>query len=986
MFKTSFKAVRAAFLAAFVLLIACEAGAQRVRLKQLERKLGVPIGPEREWYIGVTDTFGDQRYKRLDTLIAYIADSVDTDTDEQYVDSFYIQDDTLYISLVRDGTRKLVDLKPYLALGDDIQYIDTFYFDMDTLYISLIRDGMEPQKVYLGDLISLADQDKQRHDSAFVLNDTLYLSLQRDSIPAHEIDLTPYLDNTDSQYYIHSEGANSYTNELSGSGGSNFTLIGGTGVTIDEDGGGNVTISAPYDHDWYEVGTTTPPDAITDEMFHTGKTGIGMNPVYLLDVAEDARIYGHQVGRGGGNISGNFRAGLDALSSNTTGYYLTAIGAYALDANTTAYENTAVGYKSLWKLTTGIWNTALGAFSMENCITCYDNTAIGLYALNSMSSGQQNTALGHGAGYYNGVGGGNTFLGDLAGFTDSFPTRNVAIGQYAMEYGKTHLGNIAIGYQAINPISGGYNNKFNVAIGYEAVTTTTLNNSDYNVGIGYRSFYNFVGGDNNVAIGPSNGSSLSGSNNYIFGQSNTVTGGVDNNVIIGYNQTMTTAGNIVITNGAGTLALKMLSTGLVGIGEATPTQKLHVAGSARITGAIYDSNNDPGTLNQKMISTVTGIDWVDDAAASGTNLAITNSANPGLTSSTGSDVIFQDGTGIDVVYVNDFTVRFDQTAATFTDEIQDVSFGYGPGYSNITLSGSISSATIDAGDGITITAQSGTNMTLNAVDVAANNEGYNGVGAGTATSSTITTNTSGGNAITLQIAGTLSISETTNSNGGTITITGTGGAGTVTSIGIAVPTGLGVSPSTITTAGTFTFSLNNDLQAVENLGTTGMVARTGVSTWETRTLTASGSGLSIVNGNGVLGPPTYSLTTGLQSFSTISSSGIPYFNSGTTTWATAAFTSLSTGLTNGTFMITDGSGTPGDATGISYNAASSGTLIAGQLVANGALTAGGTNFQVNSSGHVYIGSLPTFDTDAAAASLSAGRVYKSSTGALRIKL
>ena len=35
--------------------------------------------------------------------------------------------------------------------------------------------------------------------------------------------------------------------------------------------------NATSDHDWYEVGATTSPDAITDEMFHTGKVAIGKN-------------------------------------------------------------------------------------------------------------------------------------------------------------------------------------------------------------------------------------------------------------------------------------------------------------------------------------------------------------------------------------------------------------------------------------------------------------------------------------------------------------------------------------------------------------------------------------------------------------------------------------------------------------------------------------------------------------------------------------
>lgn len=33
--------------------------------------------------------------------------------------------------------------------------------------------------------------------------------------------------------------------------------------------------NAIADHDWYEVGTTTAPNAITDDMFHTGNVAIG---------------------------------------------------------------------------------------------------------------------------------------------------------------------------------------------------------------------------------------------------------------------------------------------------------------------------------------------------------------------------------------------------------------------------------------------------------------------------------------------------------------------------------------------------------------------------------------------------------------------------------------------------------------------------------------------------------------------------------------
>ena len=60
----------------------------------------------------------------------------------------------------------------------------------------------------------------------------------------------------------------------------------------------------------------------------------------------------------------------------------------------------------------------------------------------------------------------------------------------------------------------------------------------------------------------------------------------------------------------------IFSLGNVGIGTSNPSQKLHVAGNARVTGAYYDSNNSPGTANQVLISTVTGTDWVDGSGSS----------------------------------------------------------------------------------------------------------------------------------------------------------------------------------------------------------------------------------------------------------------------------------------------------------------------------------------------------------------------------------
>jgi len=55
----------------------------------------------------------------------------------------------------------------------------------------------------------------------------------------------------------------------------------------------------------------------------------------------------------------------------------------------------------------------------------------------------------------------------------------------------------------------------------------------------------------------------------------------------------------------------LYDTGNVGIGTTSPSQKLHVVGSARVTGAYYDSSNSAGTSGQILSSTATGTDWID---------------------------------------------------------------------------------------------------------------------------------------------------------------------------------------------------------------------------------------------------------------------------------------------------------------------------------------------------------------------------------------
>lgn len=97
------------------------------------------------------------------------------------------------------------------------------------------------------------------------------------------------------------------------------------GNVLTSDALGNATWQAPVggsgtaDHDFYEVGTTTPPDAITDNMFHTGNVGIGNNnPTYKLDVDETAsgKIYALRV-RHSNAIDGSITSGIQSSISGS---------------------------------------------------------------------------------------------------------------------------------------------------------------------------------------------------------------------------------------------------------------------------------------------------------------------------------------------------------------------------------------------------------------------------------------------------------------------------------------------------------------------------------------------------------------------------------------------------------------------------------------------------------------------------------------------
>jgi hypothetical protein len=103
-----------------------------------------------------------------------------------------------------------------------------------------------------------------------------------------------------------------------------------------------------------------------------------------------------------------------------------------------------------------------------------------------------------------------------------------------------------------------------------------------------------------------------------------------------------------------------------------------------------------------------------------------------------------------------------------------------------------------------------------------------------------------------------------------------GGTGAITPAGARTALGL--------TIGSIVQSWGAGLDALQALSTTGNVVRTGNNVFATRTLSVSGAGVSVSNGDGVAGNPTISLTNDLSALEALGTTGFPV-RTATDTWA-----------------------------------------------------------------------------------------------------
>lgn len=214
---------------------------------------------------------------------------------------------------------------------------------------------------------------------------------------------------------------------------------------------GNTAITAVNTSGKLTTGTVTYPntDGTANQVLTTNGAGIASWAAAAsgADFSTDITVNGITVGKGtGSSNTTNTVLGLSALTNNTTGQHVLAIGPGALAGNTSADYNLGIGSSALSTNATGTANVAVGTAALANTTGSY-NTAVGRSTLLSGQGINASTALGHEAGRTN-TGSNNTFLGAQTdqNLASSSVTNATAIGYLAKvtAANQIQLGNTAI--------------------------------------------------------------------------------------------------------------------------------------------------------------------------------------------------------------------------------------------------------------------------------------------------------------------------------------------------------------------------------------------------------------------------------------------------------------------------------------------------------------------------------------------------------------
>jgi len=309
------------------------------------------------------------------------------------------------------------------------------------------------------------------------------------------------------------------------------------------------------------------------ESYFMNNVGIGTtNPATALHVSgvlsvvspgSEATAVGLNAGQSWSGAGGgqNTAFGFATLQNTVAGARNTAVGNRTLRDNTTGNNNVGLGYQSLVLNQSGSGNMAIGYYTLAHGFGASNNTAIGASVLNANTIGYNNVAVGAGSLYAN-----------------TTAPNNVAVGYYAMNANITGTGNTAIGYVSLRF---GTSGSYNTAVGYNSLDSVS---GTGNTGMGFSVGSNITTGRYNTLFGYATGGDLT-------------TG--DYNIAIGYNVELPSATGDYQLNIGNTIYANM-STDYVGIGTASPQEKLHVDGNVSGSYAYFDrigiGTTDNGTF------------------------------------------------------------------------------------------------------------------------------------------------------------------------------------------------------------------------------------------------------------------------------------------------------------------------------------------------------------------------------------------------------
>jgi cytoskeletal protein CcmA (bactofilin family) len=209
------------------------------------------------------------------------------------------------------------------------------------------------------------------------------------------------------------------------------------------------------------------------------------------------------------NVSGGYNTAIGnlALTSCTSNYHTVvgsfagqnlttalasgAIGAYALYSNTTGPYNYAFGNSALQVNTTGGYNTAIGSTALTSNTTASNNTAVGYQALYANTTGGSNVAVGRGAADSTTTGSYITAIGNNALGANTTGNRNTAVGPESLSANTTGVSNVAVGSYndsgGVATLAANTTGNFNTALGASALGANTT--ADSNTAVGYQAGY-----------------------------------------------------------------------------------------------------------------------------------------------------------------------------------------------------------------------------------------------------------------------------------------------------------------------------------------------------------------------------------------------------------------------------------------------------------------------------------------------------------------